>query len=211
MNSGALNDFICPQCRGELETIRTPVATDALRCAGCRHAYPVVNGMPRFVPGEQYAGSFGFQWNKFRRTQLDSSVGLPLSRDRLMAVTAFDSDMSGCTILEAGSGAGRFTEVLVATGADIHSFDLSTAVDANWANNGRAANLQLFQASIFDVPLREQAFDHVVCLGVLQHTPDPDRAFRSLARHVKPGGQISIDVYARRLRALVAWKYLLRP
>ncbi len=118
---------------------------------------------------------------------------------------------AGRAILEAGSGAGRFTEVLLGTGATLFSFDLSSAVDANMASNGKAANLNLFQASIYDIPLPEQHFDKVMCLGVLQHTPDPERSFASLARYVKPGGELAVDVYSRRWRSLIAWKYLLRP
>lgn len=30
--------------------------------------YPIVQGVPRFVPKENYANSFGFQWNRFRET-----------------------------------------------------------------------------------------------------------------------------------------------
>jgi SAM-dependent methyltransferase len=114
-------------------------------------------------------------------------------------------------VLEAGSGAGRFTEVLVSTGATVFSFDYSSAVEANFANNGSAENLCLFQADIFRIPLRPWTFDKVLCLGVLQHTPDPQRAFASLARCVRPGGELVIDVYAKRLSALISWKYALRP
>jgi SAM-dependent methyltransferase len=136
---------------------------------------------------------------------------MPLSRDRLFSVTQWPTRMEGQLVLEAGSGAGRFTEVLLGTGATVFSFDLSSAVDANRSNNGGRSNLNLFQASIFDIPLRAAVFDKVMCLGVIQHTPDPERAFASLARMLKPGGEIAVDVYARHLRALVSWKYVLRP
>ena len=46
---------------------------------------------------------------------------------------------------------------------------------------------------------------------MLQHTPDPDAAFRSLAKYVRPGGQLIVDAYTRNAAALLHWKYLLRP
>ncbi len=49
-------------------------------------------------------------------------------------MTGWPKDMKGETILEAGSGAGRFTEIMVKTGANILSFDFSSAVDANRGN-----------------------------------------------------------------------------
>jgi SAM-dependent methyltransferase len=163
------------------------------------------------VADEQYAESFGFQWNAFRLTQLDSHTKLPLSQNRLFHATRWPTNMEGQRILEAGSGAGRFTEVLVSTKAQVFSFDLSTAVEANAANNGAAPNLVIFQASIYEIPLPAESFDKVICLGVLQHTPNPERSFRNLVRYLKPGGELAVDIYALRLRGLLRWKYLLRP
>ncbi|MDT7041661.1 class I SAM-dependent methyltransferase [Candidatus Nitronereus thalassa] len=119
--------------------------------------------------------------------------------------------MTGARILEAGSGAGRFTEILCRTGATVFSFDYSNAIEANALNNGANPNLHLFQGDILTIPLPEASFDHVLCLGVLQHTRDPRRCFLSLARHIKPGGDVVIDVYRRSFATLLQWKYFLRP
>lgn len=214
-----LKTFRCPACKaGALELTKAALATSTERvlqgticCLSCKTNYVLRNGIPRFAPDNQYAESFGFQWNKFRNTQLDSYTGLPLTADRLFHVTQWPKDMHGLRVLEAGSGAGRFTEVLLGTGATLFTFDLSSAVDANMSNNAKSSNLNLFQASIYDIPLPEGHFDKVMCLGVLQHTPDPEHAFASLTRYVRPGGELIVDVYSTRWRSLVAWKYLLRP
>lgn len=171
----------------------------------------LVRGIPRYVGDEHYASSFGLQWNRHARTQLDSTTGLPISRDRFFAVTAWPVRMDGECILEAGCGAGRFTEVLAATGADVWSFDLSDAVEANHANHGHLPNTHIFQASIDAIPFAPGQFDRVLCLGVLQHTPNPAAAFRALAAQVRPGGYLAIDVYRRDLAAFLQWKYVLRP
>jgi 2-polyprenyl-3-methyl-5-hydroxy-6-metoxy-1,4-benzoquinol methylase len=199
----------CPQCRES--QLDAHEAGTTFVCRACAAVYPVVNGVVRFVDREHYAGSFGLQWNAHRRTQLDSFTGLPLSRGRLFQVTGWPEELSGQKILEAGSGAGRFTEVLVTTGATILSLDLSTAVDANYANNGHHSNLLIMQADLSSIPVRRRSMDKVLCLGVLQHTPDPGASFRYLTEHVRPGGELVIDVYASRLRSLISWKYGLRP
>jgi SAM-dependent methyltransferase len=201
-----VEDFVCPACRAPL------VGADAaLRCSSCEASYPVRERIARFVPADNYSRSFGLQWNRHRRTQLDSAVGLPISEKRLFLSTGWPRDLTGTRVLEAGSGAGRFTEVLLRTGASVYSFDYSSAVEANALNNAARRNLRLFQADILRIPLREAWFDHVLCLGVLQHTPDPERSFLSLARHVKPGGDLVIDVYRRSFAARLQWKYALRP
>lgn len=184
---------------------------DHLICSACHATYPIARDVARFVPPENYGGSFGYQWNKHRETQLDSFTGMPLSRDRLFAATRWPETLTGEAVLEAGSGAGRFTEVLVTTGATIDSFDLSSAVDANATSNGAAPNLAVYQADILDPPFAFASFDKVICLGVIQHTPDPRASFLSLARFVRPGGSIVIDSYHKTLGGLLSWKYLLRP
>jgi SAM-dependent methyltransferase len=198
----------CPKCRQDLVAGE---AGGSLSCAGCRAVYPVVGGVPRFVPPENYAASFGYQWNIHAHTQLDSFTGLPISADRLFLASGWPRQMSAETVLEAGSGAGRFTEVLLATGARVVSVDYSAAVEANAANNGDAGRLLLCQGDIFSLPVRGRSFDRVMCLGVLQHTPDPLRAFQSLARTVRSGGSLVVDAYENRLLSLVHWRYALRP
>jgi ubiquinone/menaquinone biosynthesis C-methylase UbiE len=119
--------------------------------------------------------------------------------------------MTGERILEVGSGAGRFTEVILRTGAWVYSFDLSDAVLANYANNAQCANLCLFQGDLHQIPFPKHSFDRVVCLGVLQHTPDVAKAFLSVAAMVRPNGRLAIDCYPRVWKSMLHWKYLLRP
>jgi 2-polyprenyl-3-methyl-5-hydroxy-6-metoxy-1,4-benzoquinol methylase len=169
----------------------------ALACAkGCR--VPVVRGIPRFVPSEDYAAAFGWQWKRFRRSQLDSYSGTTISHDRLERCLGGSLDVvRGKAVLEAGCGAGRFTEILLDAGARVVAADLSSAVEANYANRGSARGYFICQADVRDLPVAPRSFDVVVCLGVIQHTPDPEQTMAALAGYVKPGGLLAIDHYAR--------------
>jgi SAM-dependent methyltransferase len=159
---------------------------------------PIVDGIPRFVSGPSYADAFGLQWNIFRSTQLDSRSGRKISFLRFWEGTRWKPrDLYGKHVLEAGSGAGRFTEVMLDAGAKIATFDLSEAVVANRKNNRANGDVTFFQADIYDIPCADAFFDYVFCYGVLQHTPDPDRAFQALVKKIKPGGCISIDFYLK--------------
>jgi SAM-dependent methyltransferase len=164
-------------------------------------SYPVVRGIPRFVGAENYASAFGDQWNRFPKTQLDSHTGLTISETRLArCMRGRLADLQGKHVLEAGSGAGRFTEVLLKYGAYVDSFDYSNAVEANAANNGASDRLTLAQADIRHPPFPPASYDYVICLGVIQHTPDPEESIRSLWAMVKPGGCLVIDHYRRKVR-----------
>jgi SAM-dependent methyltransferase len=161
---------------------------------GCE--FPIYNNIPRFVPQTNYADSFGLQWNTFRRTQLDSYTGTTISRDRLARIAGGSLEVfKDKTTLEAGCGAGRFTEIMLNAGAIVFSADISSAVEANRENCGESRHYFVCQADITSLPVAKEQFDIVVCVGVIQHTPDPEKTMRALCSYVKPGGQLFIDHY----------------
>jgi SAM-dependent methyltransferase len=168
-----------------------------LRCPeGCR--VPIVRGIPRFVPSDDYAAAFGWQWTHFRRSQLDSHTGTTISRDRLTRCLGGSLDVvRGKSVLEAGCGAGRFTEILLDAGARVVAADLSSAVEANYANCSAARRYFICQADIRRLPVAGHSFDIVLCLGVVQHTPDPEETLAALAGYLKPGGLLVADHYSR--------------
>jgi SAM-dependent methyltransferase len=177
------------------------------------HLFSVVNGIPRFVEAKNYASSFGLQWNLFCRTQIDKYSGTTITRDRFLASTRWDfGALRGQRVLEVGSGAGRFTQIVLDAGADVFSVDYSNAVDANLKNNGPHPHLHLYQADIYALPFKEEYFDKVFCLGVLQHTPNVKKAFLSMIPFLKRGGEIAIDVYRKnRFTFLFPSYYWYRP
>jgi SAM-dependent methyltransferase len=173
-----------------------------------------VRGIARFVSSDNYAAAFGFQWKAFRKTQLDSFTGTTITRDRLARCLGGSLDaVRGKLVLEAGCGAGRFTELLLEAGARVFACDLSEAVEANYENCSGAEKYFVCQANIAKLPVRPQQFDYVVCLGVIQHTTDPEATIRALAANVKPGGWLVIDHYTgeallRPTQAALRWLLL---
>ncbi len=170
--------------------------------------YPVVNGIPRIVPESgHYASAFGDQWNRWSRTQLDSHTGVPISRERLLRClgTELASELMETDrcfdVLEAGCGAGRFTEILLGMPTvRLTSVDLSNAVDANQLNCPQDVRHRIIQCDIVQPPFLPESFDVVVCLGVIQHTPNPEQTIASLFGMVRPGGWLIIDHYLRSSR-----------
>jgi SAM-dependent methyltransferase len=181
---------------------------DLLRCPE-GDAHPVRDGIPRFVTSSGYAAAFGAQWNAFRRTQLDSFTGVPISRDRVRRCLGDDgwAALGGAEVLEVGCGAGRFTEVLLDAGARVTSVDLSEAVDANAKNFPVSERHRIAQADVRQLPFAPRSFDVVFCLGVVQHTPDPEETLAALYAQVKPGGLLTVDHYTYR----AAWFLSTQP
>ena len=174
--------------------------------------YPIVRGIPRFVPPDSYAESFGFQWNRYREVQLDSAGLVRHSAARFDAEVGFaEDDLRGRWCLDAGCGAGRFAEIVAARKADLVAMDLSSAVEATRKTLGAFPNADVVQASILEPPFGPATFDFAYCVGVIQHTPDPSGAVRSVVGVVKPGGRFAMTIYARKAWTKLSGKYMLRP
>lgn len=160
--------------------------------------FPVIQGIPRFCSIDNYTNSFGFQWNRFDQTQLDIFSGATHSQERFYGETGWTCDqLNNVSVLEAGSGAGRFSEVFLrTTNGVLYSFDYSTSVEANKKNNAQyGERLRLAQASIYEIPFPDNSFDKIFCFGVLQHTPSFDDSVAALIRKAKIGGEIVVDFY----------------
>lgn len=181
------------------------------------NTFSIINGVPRIAELDNYTDNFGVQWNKFSKTQLDRESGIfDFSQQRFFAETHWDSeDLTGKTILEVGSGAGRFSKVVLEhTHGILYSVDYSDAVTANFANNASIApgRFYLFQASVYEMPFSDNSFDKVFCLGVLQHTPNFEMSVKSLIKKAKIGAEIVVDFYPiRNWYTKIHAKYILRP
>lgn len=123
--------------------------------------------------------------------------------------------LEGLDILEVGSGAGRFSSVVLSnTKANLWSVDYSSSVDVNYNTNSHIApeRFHLFQASIYELPFSDNSFDKVFCFGVLQHTPDFNASVKALIDKAKPGSEIVVDFYAvKGWWTKIHSKYILRP
>jgi SAM-dependent methyltransferase len=204
MKEHALDTYVCPSCKGDLR-LRVvsrrgqEVHEGALACTACGTGYPIRAGVPRFVPEDAYAESFGRQWNWFRTVQIDSLNGGSSRSEQMLRETTgwMDGEYPGRRLLDAGVGAGRFAERAANKGAEVFGVDLTTAIDAAYENIGRRPNVHLAQADIFALPFRPGTFDLAYSIGVLHHTPDTQAAFAHVASTVRPGGKFAVYLYAR--------------
>lgn len=207
----------CPNCQGSFRLganarVERRIQAGTLQCQTCSATFPIVDFIPRFVPLENYATSFGVEWNLHARTQYDALSGVNASERRFFEETQWPREMSGEVIIEAGSGSGRFTEHALGTGAMVLSLDYSRAVESNYRSNGEHENLLLVQGDLFRIPFVQGCADRVFCLGVIQHTPNPYGALASISNCVKPGGEIVADIYAKTFaRYVLGTKYWVRP
>jgi SAM-dependent methyltransferase len=181
----------CPACRGRLRD-----EEQGEICLNCGRVFPLVKGVARFVETQAYAGTFGFQWHKYARTQLDGEASHE-SEILFRRKTGFTpEEIAGKLVLDVGCGMGRFAAVASRWGARVIGVDLSSAAEVAAANLSDRDSVTILQADAFSLPFAPGSFDFIYSIGVLHHTPDCERAFKGLTDFLKPGGSIAIWLYS---------------
>lgn len=165
-----------------------------------------------FVHSSNYSSNFGKQWSIFSKTQLDSYSKIPISEKRFFKSTNWNkNEIKNKLTLDVGCGAGRFAEVALKEGANLIAIDYSNSVKSAYKNLSSFPNFSVIQADIYHLPFKNEIFDYVYSLGVLQHTPNVQKAFNCLPIMVKPGGKLCVDYYWKRFLTMMHAKYIVRP
>lgn len=118
----------------------------------------------------------------------------------------------GARILDAGCGTGQLAIFLSLVHREVVAIDFSfnsLRKAASFKAKFGLMNVSFAQMDLFQLGLREQAFDYVFCNGVLHHTADAYGAFQNLVRLVKPGGYITIGLYNTYGRLLLGLRRLI--
>jgi SAM-dependent methyltransferase len=144
--------------------------------------------------------AYGLQWNRFRIIRADED------RVTFRNRTGLDSrEVAGKVVLDAGCGMGRYLRIAAESPARlIVGVDLSLAVVAARELTDGLPNVSIVRGDLLRLPFAPGTFDAIYSLGVLDHTPDPRRAFLALAGLLRPGGRIAIWVYPRERRIVEA-------
>lgn len=189
--SGELLELLrCLSCRAPLSN-----GSSGYVCSGCGRAYPNERGVARFVSPDNYAGSFGFQWQRYDRTQLDDATCSVSEVDFPRKAGLTPEELRGKLVLDVGCGMGRFAEVATRWGARVVGIDLSVAAEVA-ARNLKDREFVALQADVFDLPFAPESFDYIYSIGVLHHTPNCEQAVKVLPQYLKPGGKLAVWLYS---------------
>lgn len=198
-----LEFMCCPCCKGKLQIEASKkrdgkIESGSIACinSSCGKIYSVINFIPRFVEDGIYAQSFGEQWKTFARTQLDNTTYQETEKRWNSEVGWGEVDIAGMRLIEFGSGAGRFVDIVSKKGAKlIVGVDITDAVDAAQDNLGERNNVFFVQADFFNPPFIQGVFDRGYSIGVLHHTPAPEFAFSTLVELLNKNAKVGISLY----------------
>jgi len=198
-----LDLFRCPLCAGEL------ALSDEVHCVACAQVFPVVAGIPRlYVPTDARPGreettqevrAFYEETPFPDYEELETLEDLVAKAEKgLFARLLNDQLPMPGTVLEVGCGTGQLTNYLgIASramfGADMTLNSLQLADE--FRQRHALDRVGFYQMNLYRPIFRPEAFDVVICNGVLCAAADPDAGFRSIAGLVKRGGYILIGLY----------------
>jgi 2-polyprenyl-3-methyl-5-hydroxy-6-metoxy-1,4-benzoquinol methylase len=185
----------CPACRGPLASTWS--------CGGCGAAFGVEDGIPNLrLPADARTEEVR---RFYARTPFpnypprDSLQALRARAGRSDFVRVLDQAIAGdARVLDVGCGTGQMSLYLaradrLVVGADLAHPSLRLAAAA--ADRFGLSGVQFVETDLHRPGLREGAFDVVVSLGVLHHTPDPRRSFAKLTGLARPGGIVVVGLY----------------
>ena len=155
---------------------------------------------------DKYTDNFSNQWKDFNYVQVDSFNKTKISEDYLRELLFDDlNQLKNKNILEIGCGAGRFTEHIVKHSNLCVSIDLSKSIYYNVSKDTK--NLILIKSDFLKLKVKKK-FDIVICRGVLQHTPDPDKSILKLFDFIDEEGLIFFDYYKKPKIGFLHPKYI---
>jgi 2-polyprenyl-6-hydroxyphenyl methylase / 3-demethylubiquinone-9 3-methyltransferase len=125
--------------------------------------------------------------------------------------------LEGQRYVDVGCGGGILTEALARHGADATGIDLSEdlidVADLHGLESGISVHYQKISAEEL-ASQQPESFDHVTCMEMLEHVPNPGSIINACATLVKPGGMVFFSTLNRKPKAyvlaIVAAEHLLK-
>jgi SAM-dependent methyltransferase len=149
-------------------------------------------------PTKATAESFGLEWTTHGR--LDHLYASEADLWREFETFRIPPDLlRGKRVLDAGCRMGRWSYAAAKSGArHVVGLDLHDGVLAAKTLAQGVGHANFLEASICALPFREESFDSVVSIGVLDYTGDAYGAIRALLPTLRPGGWLFVQLYASR-------------
>lgn len=97
-------------------------------------------------------------------------------------------------VLDLGCGPGRMTDVLGSSGSRIRLFASDLSFQQCRTTAQKSCRPHVCQSDAEHLPFRDNAFDAIFMIEVLDHLYEPVKAIREVRRVLKPGGRLIVSV-----------------
>ncbi len=207
MRESLVDALACPDCHADLVLVHARrsgnhVEEGTLQCAGCHARFPIEQSVPNFVPARdrgdviQTTSGFARNWDEYNYVILDNEeLNHELFRDWIAPLDPHQ--MRGKLVLEPGFGMGRWLRVAAGYGPRmLIGLDYSSVAYTAARNVRDLPNVHVVRGDILRLPLKPRV-EIGYCLGVIHHTPQPERSFKALVEVLAPSGVLTVWVYGQ--------------
>jgi len=119
-------------------------------------------------------------------------------REYLRIADRIAADFPAGRILDWGCGFGQVSDLLLARGLNVTSFDYDEAGDDVRSLEHFPHVSVRYSPEPVKLPYQDGEFDAALSCGVLEHVPDPAGSLAELARVLRPGGTLYVYKLANR-------------
>jgi ubiquinone/menaquinone biosynthesis C-methylase UbiE len=122
--------------------------------------------------------------DRFEAARFGGPIGQLLAETQERQIAGFLAPVEGRRVLDVGTGTGRAAIALAKRGAIVTGVDASAEMLAVAERRAREASVRVefVRDDAHHLGFADRAFDSVVCLRVLMHTPDWQRSLAELCR-----------------------------
>jgi len=189
---------------------------DALKCPSTEERFAFIEAIPSlYVPPEGQSLDVTNKVRSFyEENPFPSYEGMEEFAELVNkgSHNAFSADLLKAVgynklILECGCGTGQLSHFLQLNNNNVLGIDMSLAslaLAVEHKNRNGLERCAFAQMNIFDLAIKDNAFDVVISHGVLHHTYDARKAFSHIVKKLRPGGIIMVGLYNRPAR-IMTW------
>lgn len=194
-----INLLLCPHChRGNLE-----LSKKSLLCSNCHHKYPLIRGIPVLIDKSSLD-----QQEKTQTTWFDHhyshfpTIYKPEKWRQSMIKRIFNHTYLNKihNYLDIGCGATAYTVIEAARQYNLTSFGLDISLEAMLKAQKISEKLNLSDktayivASAQNLPFKNNSFDYVSAVSVLEHLDDDHTTVQKISQILKPKSHIFLCV-----------------
>lgn len=201
--------YVCPSCKGKLETHE-----NALHCDVCKRMYPVINGVPDFLLEDLEQSLSPFM--RFTTRMIVRLYETPLWYPRILKQAGGEKspsmkelfrqmdtlmDVRQGILLDAACGPGTWGCRLASPAMEVYGIDFSWFMLREGMRKMAGNNIthmNFSHARVEALPFSEQQFDAAYCGGALHAFPDTVGSLREIGRTLKSGAPLVVVTFLDR-------------
>jgi len=165
--------LVCPSCKGDLNNIN-----NSKRCMKCNITFKKIDNIQSFI--DQSSHSYEIEpddWDNFAWEKIEEERG----RNRMKKVLKYINKKGLHLDVGTGRGDGTFevSKVKTTIGIDYGLRSLRIA---------SIKNPYIYQVDARHMPFKDNSFDSITLLDVIEHIPSPEIAIAEIYRVLKSDG-----------------------